>query len=81
MATVGRPTEYKKEDWSYWSKTSDKMIEMGYGKEQFERYTLRHKLRLLLGIHGSIEEKYYFYNFMNGRCKLFNFLVNLIPSL
>lgn len=37
MATVGRPTEYKKGDWSYWSKTSDKMIEMGYGKEQFER--------------------------------------------
>ena len=75
-------TAYKKGDWSFWSKRSEEMIKEGYGEEKFERYTLRHKVRLFVGIHGSINERYYFYDFMNGKCnKTLNFLINLIPSV
>lgn len=53
--------KYLKGDWAWYKETSLERVEAGFGKETFVRYTLKHKLRLLLGMHGQQHDGSYCY--------------------
>lgn len=75
---------YKRGDWSYWRENDPELVAIGYGRECFVRYTLRHKVRLLIGIHGNMSDRDYFFDCTSGSTilrKVLNFIVNLIPAL
>ena len=63
MKTI-KNKKYLKGDWGYFKENSQRLIEIGFGKEAFSHYTLRHKIRLFIGIHGQMQDgSYCFGNF------------------
>jgi len=73
----------KKGDWGLFKEPSEVLKEQGVGA-LFLRHTLRHKVRLLIGVNGCLTNRYYFFVPTTNKPKLnytLNTLVNLIPSI
>ena len=76
-------TPYLEGDSTYWVNTPEEYIKIGAGKKSFVCYSLRHFVRLKIGVHGSLGNGYYFYNIAMNKKRLNNLLnrlVNIIPT-
>lgn len=63
--------KYLKGDWGWFKKTCGICVGHGWGTESFCGYTIRHKLRFLIGIHGQMQDGSYLFRF-----RKFNWLLN-----
>lgn len=50
-----------KGDWGWWKESPESSVKLGGGKEMFCGYTIRHKIRLFIGIRGQMQSGDYLY--------------------
>jgi hypothetical protein len=74
----GKPTIQKKGDWGYMQETTT--------GERLIRHTLRHRVRILLGVHGQQHDGEWLFNIPPSwkyprLNRILNRIINAIPSI